>query len=161
MIQWGEANVGVREGTEAGEAWKASELALLHGASLPPTLHIQLIVNPVGSSFRVFLESDPSFSPLLYTTAPANTISYLDQCNGFLIGLPVSTPVSHFWTFAFAVSSAWSSSPRCPLCSFFTFFRSLFKCYFASEAFPQPPFLEENGHTHTHSHPVLPVNFSR
>lgn len=82
----------LREGTEAGEAWWASKLVMLHRASLPLALHIQLIVNPVGSCFRIFPESDSSSSLPLYTTAPAIIISYLDQCHGLLTGLPTSSP---------------------------------------------------------------------
>lgn len=77
---------------EPGEMWWAGQLAILQRASLPLTIHIHLIVNPVGSSFRIFLEPDYSSSLPLYTIAPAIIVSYLDQCHGLPTGLPVSSP---------------------------------------------------------------------
>lgn len=108
---------------EPGEIWWASQLAILQRASLPLTIYIHLIVNPVGSSFRIFLESDYSSSLPLYTIALAIIISYLDQCHGLRTGLPVFSPDTiPPLDLCICSFSAWSSSPTCPWYSHSTSF---------------------------------------
>lgn len=99
----------VRGDTEIREACWASELAVLHTASLPLILHIQLAVNPVGFSFRLFLESPhpPHCAP--HPQPPG-------QCSGLLTGFLLPQEAnSHLQVFACALSSAWQFFLKVPL----------------------------------------------